>query len=260
MHSTSNPYLHALSISWNRLRWDLDWRSWISRNRLNKIKNQSHGGKAIVVCNGPSLLKTDWRLLPDCYTFGLNKINLLFDRTDWRPDCIVAINQFVLEQNASFFSTTDIPLYLNETGARFIPFRKNVTFLHLSVQNKLARDASISIHAGATVTVAALQLAYHCGFRDIGLVGCDHNFAQKGPSNKTVISGEKDQSHFDSRYFSGGVKWQLPDLVASEYYYDLAGQMFAEDGGRIVNCTEGGLLEVFPRASLAEWLSNRLER
>jgi len=104
------------------------------------------------------------------------------------------------------------------------------------------------------VTFVAMQLAFHMGFREVALVGCDHNFATKGTANAVVEGGEKDPNHFDPNYFAG-VKWQLPDLVQSEIGYMMAGQAFEAAGGRIVNCTEGGKLEIFPRMALAEFLA-----
>ena len=91
---------------------------------------------------------------------------------------------------------------------------------------------------------------------DLALVGCDHSFSTKGPSNMAVESGKKDESHFDPRYFSGGMKWQLPDLAASEYHYSMAREVYSESGGQITNCTEGGELEIFQRQSLDAWLAS----
>ena len=252
---TINPYRNSLKNIYDRLRWDIKPQSWSSRSHLKKLHNTHVGKKAVILCNGPSLLKTDFSLLDGVYTIGLNKINLLFDKNDYRPDGIVAVNPLVLEQNASFFNDTDIPLYLDSGASGFIKSRKNVTFLHSANQVKFARDISVSIWQGATVTTVALQLAYYMGFTEVALVGCDHNFAQKGPANQTVVSGEKDESHFDPNYFAGGVKWQLPDLVASEYAYTLARETFSASGRNVYNCTEGGKLEVFERMSLDHFIN-----
>jgi len=256
--ATTNPYLHAASIVLDRFKWDLDPCAWRSRSRLRNVKDTHKGKKAVIVCNGPSLLNIDLKQLGGVFTFGLNKINLLFDKTEWRPNCIVAINQYVLEQNSDFFNQTELPLFVNRTARNIIQFRDNVIFLHLAAQNKLARDVSISMSAGATVTTAALQIAFHMGFSDVALVGCDHNFTQKGAANRAVTASGNDPSHFDPRYFSGGVTWQLPDLTASEYYYDLAANMFAAFDRRIVNCTIGGKLEVFQRMELTSWLQSSI--
>ncbi len=63
-----------------------------------------------------------------------------------------------------------------------------------------------------------MQLAFHMGFKEVALVGCDHSFATKGPAYKTVIAGKEDPDHFDPNYFSGGVKWDLPSIAASTFH------------------------------------------
>jgi len=179
----------------------------------------------------------------------------LFKSTDFRPSVIVAVNPHVIEQNDEFYNTTDIPLFLDSKGRKWVRFRDNVHFLHSAGGYKsFARDCSISINQGHTVTYVAMQLAFHMGFKEVALVGCDHSYVTKGPANKTVISGKEDPSHFDPGYFAGGVKWQLPDITASELHYEIARDTFERYGRKIVNCTEGGRLEVFPRQSLSEFL------
>jgi len=252
--ATINPYRFALNLVLQRARWDLTLESYRSRNILRAWKNRYSGQKAVIVCNGPSLLKADLSLLNGVFTFGLNKINLLFDKSTFRPNCIVAVNSFVIEQNQDFYNETTIPLFIDSEGRRYVKVRSNVAFLHACSQPKLARDCSISINQAFTVTTVALQLASHMGFRDVALIGCDHNFATKGPANQAVESGQKDESHFDPRYFSGGQTWQLPDLAASEYYYSMAAELYHAFRARIVNCTVGGKLEIFERMPLETWL------
>jgi hypothetical protein len=82
-------------------------------------------------------------------------------------------------------------------------------------------------------------------------VGCDHSFNKKGPANKTVIAGKEDKNHFDPNYFAGAVKWQLPNIIASTLHYGIAKDVFESHGREILNCTEGGKLEVFPRQSFS---------
>lgn len=247
-------------MAWQRFRWDMSLDSYRSRAKLKQWKNRFPGGKAVILCNGPSLLKTDWSLLQGNFTFGLNKINLLFEQNSYRPNCIVAVNPYVIEQNIDFYKTTRIPLFLDSAAQKYLRIRTNVCYLHSSSQPKFARDVSVSLQQGFTVTYVALQLAFHMGFRDVALIGCDHNFAQKGPASQTIVANGQDESHFDSRYFSNGMKWQLPDLAASEYYYAMASEAFEEFSGRIINCTDGGKLEIFQRMTLAEWFADTLGR
>jgi len=249
-----NPYRTAVRMVLDRLKWDCNPQSRRSRKQLTAWKDRFPGQKAVIVCNGPSLLKTDLSLLRDVFTFGLNKINLLFDNSDFRPSCIVSVNELVLEQNADFYNHTDMPLFLGQAATKTVEPRANVAFLNPTPALSFARDCSISVYYGYTVTNVALQLAFHMGFRQVALIGCDHTFATKGRANATVASGEKDHSHFDPRYFAGGVKWQLPDLLQSEVSYTLAHDVYQAHGGRVVNATEGGELEIFERVSIAEFV------
>jgi hypothetical protein len=93
------------------------------------------------------------------------------------------------------------------------------------------------------------------GFREVALIGADHSFATKGPANKEVASRDKDLSHFDPRYFSGGAKWHLPDLPLSELAYSMARDAYEAAGRRIANATEGGQLEIFERQSLSDFVA-----
>lgn len=252
-----NHYRQAFRLLRDRLRWDLSGESHRSRRKISGFKDKYSGEKAVIVCNGPSLLKTDFSLLDGVHSFGLNKINLLFERSDFRPSFVVAVNRLVLEQNSEFYNKTDIPLFLDYQSRGWVESRDNVSFLFPAPFLSFARDCSMGVYQGYTVTYVALQLAFHMGFREVALVGCDHTFASKGPANKTVVSGAHDASHFDPRYFSGGVQWQLPDLLQSEISYALARDVYAAHGGRVVNATEGGELEVFERMSLQEFLEEK---
>jgi hypothetical protein len=250
-----NPYLRAADLIAQRMLWDLSPQSWVSRRRLHELRDAHQGEKAVIICNGPSLLKSDLGLLKGTYTFGLNKINLLFDRREFRPSCIVAMQRFVLEQNAEFYNSTEIPLFVSSESHDIITPRKNVVFLYPSGVRAFAKDCSMAVDSGHTVTFVALQLAFHMGFQHVALIGADHDFATKGTANKTVVAGERDESHFDPRYFSGGVKWVLPDLFQSEISYEMARQMFQAHDRTVVNSTEGGKLEIFPRMALCDFLS-----
>lgn len=149
-------------------------------------------------------------------------------------------------------------MYLNKTGVGHVKPRKDVSFLYTGGEKGLfSKHCGGLINIGHTVTYVAMQLAFHMGFKEVGLIGCDHNFFTKGPANLAVKAEESDPNHFDPNYFSGGVTWQLPDLVMSEYHYQIAGKNFIRGDRSIINCTVGGKLEVFPRMDLADFISKR---
>ena len=60
------------------------------------------------------------------------------------------------------------------------------------------------------MTYVALQLAFHLGFRQVVLVGVDHQFTTRGLANTTVVSEGDDPNHFSPGYLGRGFRWQLP--------------------------------------------------
>jgi len=256
-----SPYRAGIWMIWDRLKWDLRPVARRSRRLLRAWKDKEQGKRGLILCNGPSLNQVDFEAVAEAQSgvvvIGLNKVNLLFNRTKMRPDYIAAVNPFVLEQNAPFYNETKIPLFLGHRGTSWVKSSRTlVAFFHETSGCPFVRDVSGSLAGGATVTYVALQLAFHLGLRDVALVGCDHSFTAQGAANQTVASGSKDPDHFDPHYFAGGQPWQLPDLVASEHAYAMAQEAYRAHDGRLTNCTEGGKLELFPRQSLNLWLQS----
>lgn len=253
--SVLNPYRISAGLMVKRLLWDLTLNSWIHRKKIASLRNKHIGEKAVIVCNGPSLNDIDLSSLSGVFTFGLNKINLIFDQTDFRPSCIVAVNPTVLNQNKLFFSSTDIPLFLDKDALRYaVKPRKNVHMIHSCDYPHFAGDCSLSIFQGFTVTFVALQLAYHMGFTRIALVGCDHHYSVYGRPNSMVRYTGKSQSHFTDDYVKSGEEFQIPDLNASEYAYELARRHYEEDRRSIVNASTQSALTVFQRQPLHVFL------
>ena len=87
------------------------------------------------------------------------------------------------------------------------------------------------------------------GFKQVILIGVDHNFATKGKPNETVVSQGDDPNHFNAGYFGKGFRWQLPDLDTSERAYIMAREAYKEDGREIIDATIGGKLQVYPKVN-----------
>jgi hypothetical protein len=100
-----------------------------------------------------------------------------------------------------------------------------------------------------------MQLAFYLGFEQVILIGVDHSFKTKGTPNKTVVSEGNDESHFDSRYFGKGFRWQLPDLDTSEQAYLRARKNYEKAGRQILDATVGGQLTVFPKVDFDEFFA-----
>lgn len=260
-HSVIRPSINLLRDGYqlaSYLTWSVTRDRAVSKANLSGFKNKYLGRKAVILCNGPSLMKSDLYLLGNIYTIGLNKINLLFDHSSFRPSLIVAVNPFVISQNLSFFQETTIPVILDQKAAREVGIHAdNTRSLVFSSGGHpgFSCDARYAVNQGVTVTYVALQIAYFLGFKQVTLIGCDHNFITKGLEHKIVVSGEADPNHFDPRYFSGGVSWQLPSIAESEENYMKAKRYYSYDQRMIYNSTVGGRLEIYPRISLEEFLA-----
>lgn len=223
--------------------------------RLRGFRDIASGERCVIIGNGPSLNQTDLSLLKSETTFGLNRIYLMYDKLGFTPTYHVVVNQLVIEQCAADFQRVECPLFTTARNAKYLRGGKNPIFLGNRAGPLFSRDVENGIWEGATVTYVAMQLAFYMGFREVVLVGVDHNFVSKGPAHQVVESQGADQNHFDPNYFGKGFKWQLPDLERSEVAYRLAKAAFEADGRRIVDATVGGKLTVFDKTTLAEALS-----
>lgn len=236
--------------------------TWTRAGRANhsyirQFKDIHAGERCVIIGNGPSLRNTDLSLLRDQYTFGLNRIYLMFDELGFETTFHVVINRHVVEQCADDFRRINAPLFTTMQNQALLDGAANTAYLHtvVGLWPYFSRDAGRGVWEGYTVTYVAMQLAYYMGFSEAVLIGVDHRFAVSGKPNQLIESTGPDASHFDPRYFPKGFKWQLPDLENSEVAYRLARKAFEADGRRIIDATVDGALTIFPKLSLEEALA-----
>ncbi len=233
-----------------------------SIRRLAALKDTHKGQRAFIIGNGPSLKQTDLAKLKNEFTFGMNRIYLMFPELGFTTSCLVSINDLVIEQCAAEMAALGLPKFLAWRSHRHFaqlptshfPLRIShfalPTFLYTTYTGaRFTRDVRGRVWEGATVTNVALQLAFHMGFEQVILIGVDHNFARfaKGDANKTVVSDGDDPNHFSSAYFGKGFRWQLPDLDTSEIGYRFARQAYESAGREVLDATVGGKLTIFPK-------------
>jgi hypothetical protein len=223
-----------------------------SIRRLKTLKDIHEGKRAFIIGNGPSLRQTDLSKLRNEFTFGMNRIYLLFPELGFHTTYFVSINDLVIEQFKDEILAQPMPKFLAWRSHRHFPLQLPITqlptFLYTSYTGPgFSPDVRGRVWEGATVTNVALQLAFHMGFQQVILIGVDHNFASKGDANKTVVSQGDDPNHFAPNYFGKGAKWQLPDLDTSEIGYTLAREAYRKAGREVNDATVGGRLTIFPK-------------
>ncbi len=234
---------------------DLRWSG--SSHRLKELENTHAGQRCFIIGNGPSLRQTDMSLLHNEFTFGLNRIYLLFPELGFSTSCLVAVNDMVIEQCSAEMQDLPMPKFFTWRSRYWFRPDPNLTFLDTDFTGEEGFSTNVNgrIFEGCTVTNVALQLAYHMGFTQVILVGVDHNYVTQGAANKAIVSEGDDPNHFTSNYFGKGFKWQLPDLAGSERGYTRAREAYSQAGRRVLDATIGGKLTVFPKVDFSSLFS-----
>ena len=215
-------------------------------NKLKELHNSFLGKRCFVVCTGPSLTINDINLLKNEYTFSMNSIFKLFDKTDWRPSFYVIQDEKVYDKLKDDETFKGIK---NKFVADFIfenidvDKTKNIMFPidllnHRDYDNKIfdtefSDNAYNIVYDGGTVTYSIFQIAYYLGFREIYLLGCDCDYS--GTKQHFADYGIKVNDSPESRMIIG---------------YQVANDFTKKSDLKIFNATRGGKLEVYTRVNL----------
>ncbi|MBI5841108.1 MAG: DUF115 domain-containing protein [Chloroflexi bacterium] len=223
-----------------------------SIRRLAALKDAHKGKRAFVIANGPSLKQTDLGKLKNEFTFGVNRIYLMFPELGFSTTYLTVVNDLVIEQTAEDLAALTTPKFLSWRSRRFfsnnLPITQLPNFLYTTYESpRFSGDVRGRVWEGATVTNVTLQLAFHMGFKQVILIGADHNYTATGKPNTTVTSQGDDPNHFSPAYFGKGFRWQLPDLETSEIGYTLARDAYKNAGREVLDATIGGKLTIFPK-------------
>lgn len=219
-----------------------------SKTKLTKLKNIHLNKRCFMIGNGPSLSVADLEKLNDEITFGVNRIYKIFNSTSWRP---------------TYYCIADKALLLNSSNevnklmpkVKFIgismlnnPNIKNATYFRLVDRNyypkypKVSSNICKGIYSAPTVTYACLQIAFYMGFKEIYLLGVDHNYSVSLRADGTIEHNDV-KDHFSETDTIAN----LPQLDKSTLAYQAAKKYADSHGIKIYNATRGGKLEVFER-------------
>lgn len=223
---------------------------------IKDLKDKYAGKRCFVVCTGPSLTIPDLELLENEYTFGMNSICMIHDKTKWKPDFFGIQDVFVFERLKDTILSTD-------NGLVFAPFGYKKRFhtpddwvyfhmcgaYHLNLMDEtkcfthISGNAYARVYDGYSIAITIIQLAMYMGFKELYLLGADCGSS----SNKT---------HFIDHGHPGTPMDELQKRLFVSYE---AVKKFADSHGvKIYNATRGGYLEIFPRVVLEDVISNNI--
>lgn len=220
---------------------------------IRDLKDKYNGKRCFIIATGPSLTIDDLELLKEEYTFGMNSICQVFDKTDWRP---------------TFFGIQDTKVYqilknkISDHSVNFLPYRLGKrcgipansimfpcnSFYHdfelrydTRLFSRFSPDCYSVVYDGYSITFSLIQIAVYLGFKEIYLLGADCNYV---PGQKQHFI---EHGHLDPKFLTAGERNIVSYKVAKEY---------ADSHNiKIINATRGGMLEVFERKKLEEILS-----
>jgi len=230
------------------------------------------GDKLVILGNGPSLLahleRGDFDALAGIPTLGMNRIDLLYPLTSWRPTWYLLMEQMrpfpepwatllmehiqpgverVLLEGRFRRKVTEA---INDT-ALLIGALAEVRWIHRATCDHYGQLWETHVPSewhlpelcpfGGSIS-GALQLAFMLGYTDVGLIGCDLGIAESG-------------DHFDPAYKShvDGLFEEQDDTL--RHAHRLASQAFGRAGRRVLNLGIGGALEEYLRMDLRRWLN-----
>ena len=239
-----------------------------NRLRLRRFHNLYAGRRCFIIANGPSLAQMDLVCLASEITIGSNGLFLIFDKLGFLPTFYTVQDHLVAQgfekQIRQIRGTTKLfprelayclpqdsdTVYfdlLPDSYQRYLDKHKNDDF-----RPKFSERLEQGAYDGCTVTYLNLQLAYYIGCRQIYLIGLDHQYHLPpdvdARNDMVVTSSSDDVSHFHPNYFGKGFRYTTPRVDQMERAYIVAREFAARKGVEIVNATQGGALEVFPRA------------
>lgn len=231
----------------------------IKYQKIVQFKNKHYGERCFIIATGPSLTFNDLNLLENEITFGMNSITKIFSDTDWRPTYYGIQDRQVYEKmepsilenyknSNNVFVADQLEYYFNIPD-NFIVFPYNGNY-HIfgrryeDYSAKFSDNAYEVVYDGYSITYSLIQIAVYMGFSEIYLLGCDCNYP-KGQKNHFVESG-----FVDKNAASNPARMNVGYQKAKEYA--------DAHNIKIINCTRGGMLEVFPRMNLEDVLKESI--
>ena len=229
---------------------------------MKKIHNSHLGESCFIIGNGPSLSADDLTVLHDnnIDTFAVNRIFKIFPLTRWRPTYYVSTDHVLVRDILDDVNNIEakekfIPLqnkYYNGIvvrGARYF-FRNDKR--ENDQPEGFSLDCTDQVNIRGTVTIASIQLAAHMGYRNIYLLGVDHNFDKIITENGEIIIDPSVKNYFVEGYDNDVADEVVHDLGNTTKAYLDVQRFYSNNGVHVYNASRQTKLTVFPRVTFEE--------
>jgi len=224
--------------------------------KIKSFKNLHQGNRCFIIATGPSLKKTNLKLIKDEIIIGVNTLYRGLKKFGLKCDYYFVSDPNVWKEHSKKILECDTNLFIGSLSGRdyldnkesYEKIQKNEpmpirTSGVLRSSDWKIKDLSIGTYSCHQIIAAmALQGAYYMGFDEVYLLGCDCDYS--GGSH-----------HFnDENYSFQSKSSQKSEKYWTEtfYEYDLIRKGFEKDKRKVYNSTVGGKLEVFERKKLED--------
>lgn len=247
------------------------WQPWQMQNfektkygkQLGKLKNQYAGKRCFLIGNGPSLRAEDLTRLCENgeITFAFNRIYNIFDQTPWRPTFYVSQDEKMISGCSDIINNLNvemkfIPVQLKWWHSVNINDAFYFNMIHQEVDNpnafSFSDDIAYGIYNSSTVMYTAAQIAAYMGFREIYLLGVDHQFQISQNNKGEIVVDNSVKDYFTDKYNEDKDKLYIPNTEKSTLTYIAMKKHCDQRNIKVFNATRGGKLEVFPRVAFCE--------
>lgn len=233
---------------------------------IAKYKGIHTGERCFVIGNGPSLTAEDLEKIKNEYSFAANRIYLMYEKTNWRPSYYMCQDRQLMRTVSDYYSSCKETVFLNYPALYDYGIKVDSANYYLADNrdaNRIVKKLGFSekvdqcVIDGGSVTYSAIQMAVYMGFKEIYLLGVDHNFSHTLDKNRRIIE-HKDvkEDYFDKRYKDAfkqfeekGKTFAAPDKGLMDLAFEASYEYAKSNGIKICNATRGGKLEVFPRVN-----------
>ena len=238
----------------------------ISSKEILFYKNLYLGKRCFILGNGPSLNIDDINLLRWEYTFVSNKFYYCFDKINYTPSFYAVEDFLVIKQHhKEIDSIIDIPCFIPLKFKKYFKQNQNKIFFNVDSVDKtkllqnidfpnFSYDCLNEINWGSSIVYTQIQLAVYMGFKNIFLLGMDHDYKiNSKPEQQLIYNNEN--NHFLSGYLKVGELWNNPQLPVLEKSFDKARQCTENIGVNIINVSRKTKLQSFQRGVLEDILN-----
>ncbi len=221
---------------------------------LRRFKNIHAGREAFLIGNGPSARPEVLNRLQRHVTFCFNRFHLAYEKFDLQlePDYTVSIDpQIIQDFGRELIERSHGQLLLGTCRWMFTSGQYDCFPIRYTQPFVFGEDLEDFISTGDSVLVASIQIGYYMGIRRFYLYGVDHNFniQQLLPDGRALGDG----NHFIPNYRSDR-PWIPPRTRQIEQALTTCNEFLTARGGALINCTDGGNLELLPRQNIEEVL------